>query len=128
VHQLVGRDLQAAGLDGEQGGRSEGLFKEEGLMVEAPVPEATRAGRIEVRGDRGDLLEGREEIELEAAKASLETAEPEALLLSGRLDVDDLPGEVPGLDLGAGENGGHRRVAPKKNNAEQRCGKARDRS
>jgi hypothetical protein len=126
-HELVGRDLQPAGLDREQGGRPEGLLQEEGLVVEAPVPEAARACGVEVRGNRGDLLEGGEEIELVAAEAPLEAAEPEALLLSGGLDVDDFTGEAAGLDLGAGEDGRHAGSAPGPRDAiaGQRCAEER---
>ena len=104
-----------------------GLLQEEGLVVEAPVPEAARACGVEVRGDRGDHLEGGEEIELVAAEAPLEAAEAEALLLSGWLDVDDFPGEAAGLDLGSGTDGRHAggTPGPKAVIAGRRCAEER---
>lgn len=84
-------------------------------------------GGVEVRGDRGDLLEGGEEIELQAADAPLEAAEPEALLLSRRLDVYDFSGEAAGLDLGAGEDRGHAGGAQRQKDENERryCGGGR---
>jgi hypothetical protein len=106
--ELVGGDVEAARLDGEQGVRAKGLLEEKCVVIELPAAEARRMERVELVRDRGDRIERAQEVDLFASESAVEAAEAVAKLLRpGRFGVDDLPAETAHQDLGAGEVVGH---------------------
>ncbi len=111
-YELVRRDIEATRLDRQQGRRSEGLLEQEGVVVEPPLAEPTRAGGIEVDRNGQDGLERMQQVDLHALEVALQAPQTQPALLAGSLGVHDLPRQAAGLDLGAGEERDHRSRLP----------------
>jgi len=103
-HKLVGLDPQPTRLDGDQRRRAEGLLQKERLVVDQPVGQLRRAGRVDLMRDRPDLLERGQDVNLAAGKRPAGPPEPEQRLLAHRGRGDHLPAQAAQLDLGPREN------------------------
>jgi hypothetical protein len=98
-HELVRLDRDAPGLRGDECRVSEGLIEEKGLVVEAPGGDAPRLRGVKLAVNGFHLLEWIEHVEFAAAEALDLRTQPDPLLHSGGLDVDDLPERSSSIDL-----------------------------
>ncbi len=87
--------------------------EQERVVVQPPLAKPTRAVWLEISGHRPDRFEGMKQVDLGPLEIALETAQPEPLLLSGRLALDDLPCQAARLDLRSRQERAHRSRPPR---------------
>jgi hypothetical protein len=100
-NELIGLNLEAPWLDGEKRVRAEGLFENEGLVVQEPFPQPTGFFGVDIVPNRLDLVQSVKEFDLLTGNRSAEPAQPihgaAVLLIAG----DQLPSQSSCLYLGA---------------------------
>lgn len=106
-NELIGRDVEATGLHRQERGGAESLFQEKGIMVEPPLAQPSRAAGVEVGRDRMDRLERVKQVDFQPLQITLHAAQPESILLTGGLGMNDLPRQPAGFDLRSREQGAH---------------------
>ena len=103
-NELVGGDVEAAGLHRQEGGWAKSLVQEESLVIEPPLPQKTRPTWIQFRDHRGDRFEGMEEVDLNPSQIPVYASEAVSMLAPGRLGVHHFPGQPTSLNLGPRQN------------------------
>lgn len=97
-------------MDGQQRVGAEGLFEQEGLVVDEPVPQGAGLLRLQLVDDGRNGFEGVEQVQFLAAQGAFHAAQADECLGAQLLGEDNLPAQSAGVDFGAREKGGHGRL------------------